>query len=52
LQRLRRLDPPVMGRVSDESVLLDLRTVEPEFDARLVVLLLQIEPASVVPSHE
>ena len=52
LQRLRRLDPPVIGRVSEESVLLDLRTVEPEFDAGLVALLRQIEPASVVPSHE
>ena len=52
LQRLRRLDPPVIGRVSEESVLLDLRTVEPEFDARVVALLRQIEPASVVPSHE
>jgi L-seryl-tRNA(Ser) seleniumtransferase len=52
LQRLRRLDPPVIGRVSEESVLLDLRTVEPEFDARVVALLRQIEPASAVPSHE
>ena len=52
LQRLRRLDPPVIGRVSEEAVLLDLRTVEPEFDARLVKLLRQIEPASVFPSHE
>ena len=52
LQRLRRLDPPVIGRVSEEAVLLDLRTVEPEFDARLVKLLRQIESASVFPSHE
>jgi L-seryl-tRNA(Ser) seleniumtransferase len=52
LQMLRRLDPPVIGRVSEDAVLLDLRTVEPEFDARLVALLRQIEPASVVPSHE
>jgi hypothetical protein len=38
--------------VSEESVLLDLRTVEPEFDVRVVALLRQIEPASAVPSHE
>jgi len=39
LQVLRRLDPPVIGRVSEDVVLLDLRTVEPEFDAKLVSLL-------------
>jgi len=39
LRALRRLDPPVIGRVSEDSVLLDLRTVEPEFDVKLVSLL-------------
>jgi L-seryl-tRNA(Ser) seleniumtransferase len=39
LHTLRQLDPPVIGRVSDDTVLLDLRTVEPEFDAILVSLL-------------
>ncbi len=39
LQVLRRLDPPVIGRVSEDAVLLDLRTVEPEFDGKLVSLL-------------
>jgi L-seryl-tRNA(Ser) seleniumtransferase len=39
LHTLRQLDPPVIGRVSDDAVLLDLRTVEPEFDAALVSLL-------------
>ena len=52
LQTLRRLDPPVIGRVSEDAVLLDLRTVEPEFDAKLVSLLRQIAPASVAPNHE
>jgi L-seryl-tRNA(Ser) seleniumtransferase len=39
LKAMRQLDPPVIGRVSDDTVLLDLRTVEPEDDAILVALL-------------
>jgi L-seryl-tRNA(Ser) seleniumtransferase len=39
LKALRQLDPPVIGRVSDDTVLLDLRTVEPEFDPTLASLL-------------
>ncbi len=39
LRTLRQLDPPVIGRVSDDTVLLDLRAVEPEFDAVLASLL-------------
>ncbi len=42
LQTLRRLDPPVVGRIHEDQVLLDLRTVEPEFDTTLVSLLQQI----------
>jgi L-seryl-tRNA(Ser) seleniumtransferase len=45
LQSLRRLDPPVIGRVSEDTVLLDLRTVEAEFDGTLVSLLRQAAPA-------
>ena len=41
LHLLRQLDPPVIGRVTDDRVLLDLRTVEPEFDETLVALLKQ-----------
>jgi len=41
LHLLRQLDPAVIGRVSDDKVLLDLRTVEPEFDVTLVSLLQQ-----------
>jgi L-seryl-tRNA(Ser) seleniumtransferase len=41
LLALRRLDPPVIGRVSEEAVLLDLRTVEPGADVTLVSLLRQ-----------
>ena len=32
LARLRKLEPPIIGRISDDTVLLDLRTVPPEFD--------------------
>ncbi len=32
---LRQLDPPVIGRIADDTVLLDLRTVPPGFDATL-----------------
>jgi L-seryl-tRNA(Ser) seleniumtransferase len=39
LHTLRQLEPPVIGRVSEDAVLLDLRTVEPEFDAILASLL-------------
>ena len=34
LLALRRLEPPVVGRIHEDHVLLDLRTVEPEFDQR------------------
>jgi L-seryl-tRNA(Ser) seleniumtransferase len=33
--RLRRGDPPVIGRVAEDTLLLDLRTVRPEDDSRL-----------------
>jgi len=39
LATLRRLDPPIVGRIADESVLLDLRTVPPHFDSEFVCLL-------------
>ena len=42
LLALRRLDPPIIGRISEDNVLLDLRTVESEFDARLISLLKQL----------
>ena len=41
LRALRQVEPPIIGRVSDDTVLLDLRTVEPEFDATLVSVLRQ-----------
>ncbi len=51
LRTLRQLDPPVIGRVCEDAVLLDLRTVEPAFDVKLISLLRQIVPASIA-SHE
>jgi L-seryl-tRNA(Ser) seleniumtransferase len=38
LTALRQLEPPVIGRINEGRVLLDLRTVEPEFDHLLVSL--------------
>ena len=49
LRALRGMDPPVIGRVCEDAVLLDLRTVEPEFDIKLVSLLRQAAPAAVAP---
>ena len=34
-ERLRRSDPPVIARIQDQRVVLDLRTVPPDQDARL-----------------
>jgi L-seryl-tRNA selenium transferase len=39
LLALRRLQPPVIARVSEDRLLLDLRTVEPNLDATLISLL-------------
>jgi L-seryl-tRNA(Ser) seleniumtransferase len=39
LAALRRLDPPIVGRIADDTVLLDLRTVPPRFDTAVASLL-------------
>ncbi len=39
LAAIRKLNPPIIGRIVDDSVLLDLRTVPSRFDADLVSLL-------------
>ena len=36
---LRRLDPPIVARINDKVVLLDLRTVDASFDATIAALL-------------
>ena len=46
LRELRRLDPPVIARIEDGRVLLDLRTVDPAHDAVLVAALNQVSQAS------
>jgi L-seryl-tRNA(Ser) seleniumtransferase len=38
-QRLRSLDPPIVARIIDDHVVLDLRTVRPEQDSTLAELL-------------
>jgi len=42
LSRLRANDPPIIARVEDGRVLLDLRTVFAEQDAQIVAALMQI----------
>jgi L-seryl-tRNA(Ser) seleniumtransferase len=39
LAALRKLDPPIIGRIENDTVLLDLRTVHPRFDSEIVSLL-------------
>jgi L-seryl-tRNA(Ser) seleniumtransferase len=39
LATLRKLEPPIIGRIAEDRVLLDLRTVSPDFDADLALLL-------------
>ena len=39
LSALRRLDPPIIARITDNAVHLDLRTVPPAFDSEMICLL-------------
>ena len=45
-QRLRTLDPPVIARIENDRVVLDLRTVPAEDDERLATLLLAASGAA------
>jgi L-seryl-tRNA(Ser) seleniumtransferase len=36
LRALRRCGPPIIGRIEEDRVTLDLRTVEPHFDSHLI----------------
>jgi L-seryl-tRNA(Ser) seleniumtransferase len=47
LAKLRQLDPPIIARISEERVILDLRAVEPEFDALLPNLLAKAAQSGV-----
>jgi L-seryl-tRNA(Ser) seleniumtransferase len=47
--RLRANDPPVIARVEEEKLLLDLRTVFPEQDAEIVELLKKLQAPSDKP---
>ncbi len=38
-EALRALDPPVIARIEDDRVLIDLRTVAPDDDERLATLI-------------
>jgi L-seryl-tRNA(Ser) seleniumtransferase len=49
LRTLRRASPAIVGRITDDGVLLDLRTVDPESDASLIDVLsdqLLVAPAT------
>jgi L-seryl-tRNA(Ser) seleniumtransferase len=45
LTNLRRLDMPIVGRIDNDCVMLDLRTVEPELDALLTTSLQHLAEA-------
>ncbi len=52
LHILRQLNPPVIGRMNEDRVLLDLRTVEPEFDETLAALLQQASQIDGASLHD
>ena len=42
LKKLRMMDPPLVGRIADDTVVLDLRAVPPEMDATIARALEQL----------
>jgi len=51
LHLMRKLDPAVIGRVSEDRVLLDLRTVEPEMDETVVASLQHVAQPTAAFLH-
>jgi L-seryl-tRNA(Ser) seleniumtransferase len=45
-ERLRRADPPIVARIENDQVLLDLRTVAPEDEAKVLSVVISLAVAS------
>ena len=41
--RLRQAEPPIIGRIQDDLILLDLRTVQPHEDTTLTAVLAKLQ---------
>jgi L-seryl-tRNA(Ser) seleniumtransferase len=52
LDALRQCEPAIIGRIADDQVLLDLRTVEPDSDAYLVEALSRLSRAHLGPGKK
>jgi L-seryl-tRNA(Ser) seleniumtransferase len=50
-RRLREGEPPIIGRIEDDAVRLDLRTVDPGDDARLAAALARALAVALAPSR-
>jgi len=50
-RRLREGEPPIIGRIEDDAILLDLRTVDPGDDARLAAALARALAVALAPSR-
>jgi L-seryl-tRNA(Ser) seleniumtransferase len=52
VRHLRALDPPIIARIGDGRVLLDLRTVDPSEDALLARALVAVSGAAAAPGPD
>jgi len=50
LQRLRRWDPPIIARIEEDGVRLDLRTVETQYDEAITAALRSASPSPGAPA--